>query len=586
MSLSRPNWRLILFIAAAVPYLAPVLVHWGQVGRYDFDQIAVFNQIALWWYGLGDFSSTWNPFLCGGATLVGNPQIPISHVNLPLYALFGPVNGMLVAMLLWMTLGYWGMYRFARSYGVDRAYSSLAACAWVLNGFFVGNMGNMHIITAACFPIPLLFFLNRRLVETNDPKHLALSIASLFLLSVANHHFLTYNFIFIPLHFLAEARFGTHRASGKTIAGYLLGTVLILGGMAHFIVPAMAWSRDFPRYMPIHFENPLQLFGGLLFPGPIFNFERTDPSHNYYFLIGPVLFWFLVKDGFRLLARKRDLRPLMIVCAVAFLLALGSFRSRGSPIPSPFDLIKIYIPGFKAVRVPSRYFFNAVPGFLLASVLALKAWLTPKKPEPKTLALWFAAVLIPLWAFCTWHWWARAYKGGPFYTYERKENYVSNRFQWVDTDAGGMLKAIAPDTGVRNCYEALEIPRAPGLSLDKGLLVSAPEDALLTRSSWSRMRVAFDRPLRRGAELVFNFNHHSGWKSDGEGGAASVVSTSGELLRVKAERGVGAFSLRYEDHSWGLGLRISAVFWLLLAAFLTVALRTKTRRKAGNGYYA
>ena len=153
---------------ALVSYLLPFVHHWGAVGRFDFDQYATFNRIALWWHTLGDPSTTWNPFMCGGATLVGNPQIPLYHPNIVVYGLFGPVNGLVVSIIPWGAFGFWGMWKLGRKHGLGRDVAGWIATAWVLNGFFIGQLGNMHAQYTAFFTLPVLFWLNERIAERAD----------------------------------------------------------------------------------------------------------------------------------------------------------------------------------------------------------------------------------------------------------------------------------------------------------------------------------------------------------------------------------------------------------------------------------
>ena len=134
------------FALAATATFLPFLLNWGVIGVADFDQFATFNQIALWWHALGDYRVAWDPFLCGGATLVGTPQVPLFHPNMLLYRLLGPVNGLGASFLPWMLGGFWGMWKLAQQYGLRRIPAAWIATAFVVNGFFTGQLGSMHVM--------------------------------------------------------------------------------------------------------------------------------------------------------------------------------------------------------------------------------------------------------------------------------------------------------------------------------------------------------------------------------------------------------------------------------------------------------
>ena len=562
----------VWFTLAATATFLPFLLNWGVIGVADFDQFAAFNQIALWWHSLGDYHVAWDPFLCGGATLVGNPQVPLFHPNMLLYRLLGPVNGLGASFLPWMLAGFWGMKRLAQQYGLRRVPAAWIATAFVVNGFFTGQLGSMHVMYSAFYLLPILFLLNRTVAQRGDWRALAILPFALALPCLYNHHFIAYGFPFVVAHFVLEL-WPERRASGllRKLLLYGLGVVLALGILSIFLLPNFSWNSEFPRAKPGEFENPLSLIQMLLLPYPILDFElQHDPFERYYAL-GPVLFLLFLLGLRRRIFAQKALRPLVLLAGLAFVTAIGSLEPFGLPPIVPFDLLKAFVPGYQAIRVPSRFFIVAIPAILLITGLAWQQLIDSDRFGPSAQRWILAGALVPLLLF---HF---GYLQFSLFSEERGVDEVrpaepAGPFSWAPAGYSfQMMRVLEPNVGVLDCYEALEVPQAEALRRDRGIVLEADPSVEVERIDWGELVVRAPTP----STVRFNFNHHRHWavvESDGE---ASIRSENYEPLMLRIDDGSFA-RLRYTVPAWTLGTQISLAsfaFALLFAASCLLAWR-------------
>ena len=567
----------MLCLVAVLSTFLPFALNWGVIGMADFDQFAAFNQIALWWHALGDRSVAWNPYLCGGSSLVGNPQVPLFHPNLPIYALFGPVNGLGISLLPWMVAGFWGMWMLARAYGLRRAPAGWIATGWVLNGFFVGQLGSMHALYSAFYLLPLLFLLNRLIAHRGDLRALAVMPFALALPTFYNHHFLAYAFPFVVADFVLELWSG-RREPGliRKLALYTSAVVLAVGMLGLFLIPSLVWSQEFPRLKNGEFEPPLSLLQMLLFPLPIIPFELEHDQFERYYTLGPVLFVLFVLGLRRKIFTRPDLRPLVGLAGLAFVTAIGSLEPFDGPPVMPFDLLRRFVPGYQAMRVPSRFFINAMPAILLVTGLAWQGAQDDGRWSTKRRRWVLGGALVPLILFNFAYFHFSLFDKERGVDRSQAAEPATADFQWAPLGYRfRMMRVLEPNVGVLDCYEALEVPKAQALAVEQGFLLNDPASVDVERISWGEIVVRTSTPTR----VRFNFNHHSGWQVVETDGSAAVVSENRTPLELSITRGTFA-RLRYVVPEWPGGAKVTGGAFLLAVLFGVGCLGARHRLRA------
>lgn len=68
----------------------------------------------------------WNPYRCGGAPLLGEPESDIFSLYAPFLFVFGPATGYLIVFFFYMLLGIYGLNRLASHVGISKAGSVLS----------------------------------------------------------------------------------------------------------------------------------------------------------------------------------------------------------------------------------------------------------------------------------------------------------------------------------------------------------------------------------------------------------------------------------------------------------------------------
>ncbi len=92
-TLDEKSWNRILQIALGVIiacYAIHFLVLGFLIGPFDYNHLSSYYELAWrFWRGPGGLPQ-YNPYLCGGRTLGGDPQIPVFHPLILLIPLIGP----------------------------------------------------------------------------------------------------------------------------------------------------------------------------------------------------------------------------------------------------------------------------------------------------------------------------------------------------------------------------------------------------------------------------------------------------------------------------------------------------------------
>jgi hypothetical protein len=562
--------------AALLSTLLPFILNWGIVGVADFDQFATFNQIALWWHALGDRAVSWNPFMCGGSTLVGNPQVPLFHPNMPLYWLFGPVNGLGMSFLPWGVAGFWGMWKLGRVYGLRRRTATWVAAAWLVNGFFVGQLGSMHVLYSAFYLLPLLFVLNRAIARNGDFRALAAMPFMLVLPSLYNHHFLAYGFPFVVGHFVFEA-WASRREPRLVpkVALYGLSVVLAVSMLSLFLLPNLSWNSEFPRFKAGEFEPPLSLIQMLFFPYPIIPFELQHDQFERYYTIGPVLFVLFLVGLRRRIFLRPGLGPLVALSLVAFLTAIGSLEPFDLPPIMPFDVLRQVVPVYRSIRVPSRFFINAMPAILLVTGIAWQQLLDEGRWSDARRRWILVGAMVPLLLFNF------GYIQFSLFSEERgvdrpQPAEQAADFRWGPTGyTFEMTRILEPNVGILDCYEALEVPEAKGLLAEHGFLLSTDPSVEVQRLNWGEFVVRASAPTT----VRFNFNHHRGWRVVQTDGSVQIVSENRKPFELALSEGSFA-RVQYKVPAWALGVKITLIALALALAFAAMCLFASRRSQA------
>ncbi len=551
------------YFVALGAWLLPLAIRWNAVGNGDHDIMAAWAQVALWWHQGGDYSVSWNPFFCGGAPLLSNSQLPVYHLSLPLYFLFGPVAGLKALVLIWMSAGFFLFARLMEDYGFSKNIAFLFGAVWAMNGFFVGHLGQMHAYYTCFFLVPGFYLLTRKWISTAKVRYLAYFLVLTVIAGMHSYAFFAYFFFSLPLFFALElaVRRVSLRSCVYLAVPYFATIAASFGCLAVFILPAADHLKKVPRITELQYEPLLKDLAYLLVPGRLF--DQAFRSWEYQLFIGPVLFGFFVLGLWRIRSAPRAFIPLLACAGVHAAFAMGSFKTVGWVIPSPFDLAHEWVPGFGSVRVNSRFLIGALPAILILSAFT---W------SPKSISRKMAFfTLAPLVLFCVYNF--LHYSPHSQVLQEPKPFTVSKDFEWTLPNGNTYYyQRIGSTVGTIDCYDPtpyLKGPVAPG-----ALIKDASPGLDWSRPAWDRLEMKIQNPSDETRELEVNMNHHEYWSLIHRAGApAKITSVPGQLLRVAHEPGQSEFALAFRDPNQSFGRLVALVSLLSFALFLALLSR-------------
>jgi hypothetical protein len=288
----------------------------------------------------------WDPFHCGGVSILRNPE---SQLYSPWFLLAFPLGTVLAVKLMLLghvAFGLTGMYWLARRrYRLHAIAAALCAVAWGCSGRFAwdGAGGHATFLPFAYAPW-LVYFVHRRRVPAQE---VALTAGILVLtLFEGGTYPLPYFGLMLALELILRARRGAPSASVRFAA--LVALLLALAGAIRFVPIALA-LREFPRQVPnsdaLTLTDVLQML-------TLRRHGWKTPGHPFVWAeYGSYIGWpaLLLAALGLLYVLRRGPRHLLIGLALYGLLMLGNFSDY-----APFSLLH-HFPVYDSLRVPSRF---------------------------------------------------------------------------------------------------------------------------------------------------------------------------------------------------------------------------------------
>ena len=363
---SAVDWREVALVAAGsiafgLLFSYSILPHLDEPGVFwDWDLIRVLAWVP--WKSVASFHQVpaWNPYLCGGIPMIGDPEASIVTPFFLLRLALGPVIGIHLEIPLHLAIAWAGGYLLARVLGLGTLAAITCATIFPSSSWFY-----LHVVVGHYSFMPPAYW----------PWMFACA-----LLAIDRHRlgWASLAGFFMAIIFLEGAPYQA------TYAGLLLGSLLVLIGIARrdpwpFFVLAVAGSfaigfaavKMIPTYAFMA-QHPRPTFTRELVPlRDVMTalFSRDQDCHREgiadyaFFEAGAYLspfFVALILVG--VIARLRRAWPWLLVGAIMIGLALGNF----SPDHAPWTLLHL-LPIFSSERVAIRLL---VPFVLCLGVIA------------------------------------------------------------------------------------------------------------------------------------------------------------------------------------------------------------------------
>lgn len=152
---------LLIFFAVSSIFVYPIFQNIGNWGIHDWDQHFMLNAMPR--ETILEFKQfpLWSPYYCGGNVMLANPQ---SSFLSPLYLfvlIFEEVIGLKLLILIYLTLGLFGMFLLARHMKISLISSYLTSFLFMLSGLYAMHVSVGHTvwIQMALMPYVFLFYL-------------------------------------------------------------------------------------------------------------------------------------------------------------------------------------------------------------------------------------------------------------------------------------------------------------------------------------------------------------------------------------------------------------------------------------------
>ncbi len=524
----EPALVAVTSVAFGFIFSYPLWPHWHDFNTFwDWDFIRVLAWVP--WKTVTSFHQfpVWNPYLCGGIPMLGDPQASFFTPLFLLHLIFGPIVGLHLEIPVHLAIGWAGGYYLARVLRLG----TLAAigCATIFPSsswlFLHITVGHHIFLPATYWPRVLaatLIALERRSLAMASIA--GLLMASIFLEGASyqeSYVVLLVAAILLPI--------GIVRREAWPLAVFSIILMFAAGFAAVKLLPTYAFigQHTRPAYwrervLPSHIAIAL--------------FDRHQDWNHYgiadwgFFEAGAYLspcFFLLVLIG--AIARRRDAWPWLVAAAAMLGLALGNF----APL-APWALLG-HLPVYSSERVAIRLL---VPFILCASVLAAYGveFLIQWKP-PLTMAL--AGLLIVAGTIDSLI--VGPHNLNAIQTYGEPSVPPAPSFtQFSNPDDNEftlkMLRFNQANIGMLHCYEFTDIPTN---AVGYNQAAYEGEQHLSGRGEvtplrWTPNALTYEVDAPAPTTLVINQNYDRGWQL--VRGSGRIVSHNG-LLAIEVPAG-------------------------------------------------
>lgn len=355
------------FLLIDLVYLSWVWVHFPNWGIWDWDFCEVLLEAARGSIVHHHQLPLWNPFLNGGFTLVGHPEVRAYDPSFAAILAFGTIPGVKLCILVYLLVAQWGAFRLARAEGLSVTAAFLAAIVFSLSGWYAQHIAHGHFTWIGFAWTPFVALAIHEAASGLRLRSLVLGgiFCGLTLLDGG-----PYQAAFLPLFMALYGLLIALRARSLRPL-WACGAIGVFGLViaAVQILPIAEVYSSFPRktaavnyFYGAPFEKS---WLEILYQGFVSRAQAHDPKRwmPYVLNVGSYVGWLPLL----LAAAALALRPSRVwPCAVTFALATWIFLG---PAASP-DLWSLLhrLPVFGSLQIPAR--FNVFAVLMLALLAA------------------------------------------------------------------------------------------------------------------------------------------------------------------------------------------------------------------------
>lgn len=514
----------------------------------------------------------WNPYYCGGAVHLANPQTFFLSPTLIFILLFGTPIGIRLTITTAILLAFDGVRRLTAKWTTNEPATMLAGCVYAVSGAMAQHLGGGHVGWLGFGVLPYVLVCLHRALD-GEPRFVTFGA---FALAWIFGHFGVYPYPYAAMTLAVYAVFLGH-ARRRFLASCALSAAMVVLSLAFSalrLLPILEFIAVHPRAVSdndaLNLKELFVIYTDAAHPRAFPGHQWVWPEYgNYLGLIGLALFFLGV--FLQLRRRARGALPLLGSAFVFLLFQLGNTPSMPWWILKQLDL-----PIIRNLRVPSR--FTIVVGMFAAVVIGTavgygldgvaRAW---KRRKPFRLFVGLGLFAAGTFAVCNASTVNRREWNQTFGTVP-PDDTPSAEFHQQTGNASRMYAYPRANRGSIACFEEspLDISKALRGDLPADEYLSDPGAGSLRRIHWSPNRIELDVDVSRETFVVVNQNYERNWHVEG----GSIASSNG-LLSARIEAGRHRVVFSYFPHMFAWGLAISLVSML---AALSFAFRTQFQK--------
>ena len=549
--------------AFAILFCYPLVANLREQGAFNDWDLFLASQWATYWT-VRQYHQLpqWNPFLCGGMPLLGDPASHFLNPWFFLTLIFGPYVGMHLEVVIYCAIGWAGGYLLGRVLEMRRISAICTATAFVGSSWFFLRTAEGHFVFMVLVYLPWTIAFAFKASERRQLRYAAVA-GGLIAMSFfeGGPYPALYEGLTLALVMVGRA---VARLSVRPMIALALAAVFAAGFGAVKYLPAIEVLAAHPRPTDESWSNTYDALDNALLSR---NQDHARPSLNGwgFWESGAYVGLFAVIAIAGLLSPRKAI-PWIFAAIILFQIA------RGWTGPNSLWVWLHRMPFFSSSRLPSRML---IPFVLMVAVLA-GLGIDVACSRSSLVALAICAVLIII--------------GGADLLLVAQPNlkYVS----YFTVDPGPPRRdfaqykrdpALVESSVVRhhegsvNCYVYTDWPtdvkgwNEPGYQGEQYL--KGPGIVRLLK--WTPNVLRYDVDAPKPSVLVINQNYDPSWRT--RSGAGHPFSDDG-LLAVPVAAGKSEVVLRYLSLRALYGLAITLLAILAAIVFARVERRSQPQR--------
>lgn len=339
----------VIGIVFSVLYFFPLIFAKGGFGIQDWDQNFAWNEFTRVSILKYHQFPQWNPYRCGGLPHFGNPEIGVVSLQTLLVLLLGTVAGIKASIVLYVGIGFFGFFLYARQ-KLGIWASILASLVYAFSGITSSFLSTGMVVFIVFAFVPYIVLLYEKGMKDWKPL---LATSVLFALSYYNgYHIPLLLGIYIIVYSLIVA------VTTKSLQPLIRLTLFGLFS-AMLMLPKLILAVELMRASPIKPPDYsgysfFQLINSLLNPFQDLYHDKGVPRYSWMadessFYIGSIAMVLFVFSFFR---KKWGKASISIIVLVILLLFAFGYRS----IIPLYPLMR-ELPILDSFRVAQRFRF-------------------------------------------------------------------------------------------------------------------------------------------------------------------------------------------------------------------------------------